>query len=89
MCDHEASRIFSATGFTLQRTFIESKNGEAQVEKGLLINMNWLRIFYKEKILEKPFEFTPERLEREDYNQKRPLADLIFSVGPRAAPERP
>jgi len=80
----EVSRIFSAIISPVQKTLIESTTiGGVQVEKGLLIDMNWLCIFYNEEIFEKPFEFVPERWEREDYQQKKSLVDLNFGAGPR------
>ena len=40
-------------------------------------------MFYNPSTFDNPFEFIPERWEREDYKQKRHLVEMVFSAGPR------
>ena len=80
----EVSRMFPPTPSPIPRILNEDmKIGDVQIEKGTCINISWLNIFYNEEIFEKPFDFIPERWEREDYKQKRSLTDMIFSTGSR------
>ena len=52
--------------------------------KGTLVDMTWINFLHNPNIFVKPFEFSPERWEKEDIKKQQQLVSMIFSGGPRS-----
>ena len=57
--------------------------GGVALPKGLILTPSWIPLFYKAEVFEDPFEFIPERWEKEEYKKQQQMVSMVFSGGPR------
>ena len=54
------------------------------LKKGLFVTANWVAYLHNPSIFENPFDFIPERWEKDENKQHQQVISLTFSGGPRA-----
>ena len=80
----ETSRIFSSSGGLFERRLVgDTTISGVPLKKGLFMTASWIAHLYNPSIFEKPFEFIPERWEKDEYKQHQQIVSLTFSGGPR------